>query len=118
MLPGKRSVRVGDVILKEVAFLLLEKVRDPRVQGVTLTGVRLSDDLKLARIFYSVMGDQTRVEKAQSGLNSATGFVKREIGKRAGLRYIPEIKFVYDPSLKTGDHMERVFENMRQAEEE
>ncbi|OQY42898.1 MAG: ribosome-binding factor A [Desulfobacteraceae bacterium 4572_87] len=118
MLPGKRSVRVGDVILKEVAFLLLEKVRDPRVQGVTLTGVRLSDDLKLARIFYSVMGDQARVENAQSGLNSATGYVKREIGRRAGLRYIPEIKFVYDPSLKTGEHMERVFEDMRQREEE
>ena len=91
-------------------------MRDPRVQGVTLTGVRLSDDLKLARIFYSVMGDETRVEKAQSGLNSATGFVKREIGRRAGLRYIPEIKFVYDPSLETGDHMERVFEKMHQSE--
>ncbi len=116
MLPGKRSVRVGDVILKEVAFLLLEKVRDPRVQGVTLTGIRLSDDLKLARIFYSVLGDETIVEKAQSGLESATGFVKREIGRRAGLRYIPEIKFVYDPSLKTGDHMERVFDQIRKVD--
>jgi len=116
MLPGKRSVRVGDVILKEVAFLLLEKVRDPRVQGVTLTGVRLSDDLKLARIFYSVLGDEAIVEKAQSGLDSATGFVKREIGRRAGLRYIPEIKFVYDPSLKTGEHMERVFEKIHKAD--
>jgi ribosome-binding factor A len=116
MLPGKRSVRVGDVILKEVAFLLLERVRDPRVQGVTLTGVRLSDDLKLARIYYSVMGDEARVENAQAGLNSATGFVKREIGRRSGLRYIPEIKFVYDPSLETGEHMERVFEKMHKSE--
>ncbi|MBW2709415.1 MAG: 30S ribosome-binding factor RbfA [Deltaproteobacteria bacterium] len=116
MLPGKRSVRVGDVILKEVASLLLEKVRDPRVQGVTLTGVRLSDDLKLARVYYSVMGDQTQVENAQSGLNSATGFVKREVGRRAGLRYIPDIKFVYDPSLKAGAHMERVFEKIHKSE--
>jgi len=116
MLPGKRSVRVGDVILKELAFLLLEKVRDPRVQGVTLTGVRLSDDLKLARIFFSVLGDETLVEKAQSGLNSATGFLKREIGRRAGLRYIPELRFVYDPSLKTGEHMERIFEKIRPAD--
>jgi ribosome-binding factor A len=116
MLPGKRSVRVGDVILKELAFLLLEKVRDPRVQGVTLTGVRLSDDLKLARVFFSVLGDETLVEKAQAGLESATGFLKREIGRRAGLRYIPEIRFVYDPSLKTGEHMERIFEKIRQAD--
>ena len=116
MLPGKRAVRVGDVILREVANLLLEKVRDPRVQGVTLTGIRLSDDLKLARIYYSVLGDQTQVERAQSGLDSATGFVKREIGRRAGLRYIPEIRFVYDASLKTGHHMERVFDEIRKAE--
>jgi ribosome-binding factor A len=65
---------------------------------------------------FSVMGDETLVEKAQSGLDSATGFVKREIGRRAGLRYIPEIKFVYDPSLKTGEHMERVFEKIRKAD--
>ncbi len=113
MLPGKRSARVGDVILREVALLLLEKVRDPRVQGVTVTGIRLSDDLKSARVYYSVMGDHARVEQAQAGLESAKGFVKREIGRRAGLRYIPEIKFVYDPSLETGEHMERIFEKIR-----
>ncbi len=118
MLPGKRSVRVGDVVLKEVASLLLEKVRDPRVQGVTLTGIRLSNDLKQARIFFSVMGDHILVERAQEGLNSATGFLKREIGRRIDLRYVPGITFVYDPSLKTGDHMERVFEKLREAEDQ
>jgi len=118
MLPGKRSVRVGDVVLKEVAFLLLERVRDPRVQGVTLTGIHLSDDLKQARIYFSVMGDDAQVERAQAGLNSATGFLKREIGRRVDLRYVPGITFFYDPSLKTGNHMERIFEKMREAEEE
>ncbi len=119
MLPGKRSVRVGDVILKEVAFLLLERVRDPRVLGVTLTGISLSNDLKQARIYFSVMGDDAPlVERAQEGLNSATGFLKREIGRRVDLRYIPGITFVYDPSLKTGSHMERVFEKLREPDEE
>ena len=117
MLPGKRSTRVGDLILKEVAFLLLEKVRDPRVRGVTLTGIRLSDDLRLARIYYSVMGDQNEEEQAAAGLRSATGFVKRQIGKRLDLRYIPEISFSYDPSLKFGNHLERVFEGMRKPDE-
>ena len=118
MLPGKRSTRVGELILKEVAFLLLEKVRDPRVRGVTLTGIRLSDDLRLARIYYSVMGDQNEEEKtAAAGLLSATGFVKRQIGKRLDLRYIPEISFLYDPSLKFGNHLERLFEGMRKPDE-
>ena len=113
MLPGKRSVRVGDLILREIAFLLLEKVKDPRVQGVTLTGIRLSDDLKRAKIFYSVVGDQRQIENAQAGLNSAKGFIKREIGIRMELRYVPEISFAHDPSLEDGSHMERVFEKIR-----
>ena len=116
MLPGKRAVRVGDLILREIAFLLLEKVKDPRVQGVTLTGIRLSDDLKRAKIFYSVVGDQRQIETAQAGLNSAKGFIKREIGIRMELRYVPEISFVHDPSLESGSHMERVFDKIREAE--
>ena len=116
MLPGKRSVRVGDLILREIALLLLEKVKDPRVQGVTLTGIRLSDDLKRAKIFYSVVGDQRQIEKARAGLNSAKGFIKREIGIRMELRYVPEISFVHDHSLEDGSHMEQVFEKIREAE--
>ena len=116
MLPGKRAVRVGDLILREIAFLLLEKVRDPRVQGVTLTGIRLSNDLKRAKIFYSVVGDRQQIEKAQEGLNRAKGFIKREIGIRMELRYVPEILFAHDPSLEDGSHMERFFEKIREAE--
>jgi len=116
MVPGKRAVRVGDLILREVAFLLLEKVKDPRVQGVTLTGIRLSNDLKQAKVFYSVLGEDVQIEQALKGLNSAKGFIKREIGNRMELRYVPEISFVHDPSLKEGSHMEQVFEKLRESE--
>jgi len=116
MVPGKRAVRVGDLILREVAFLLLEKVKDPRVQGVTLTGIRLSNDLKQAKVFYSVLGEDVQIAKALKGLNSAKGFIKREIGSRMELRYVPEILFVHDPSLKEGNHMERVFEKIGESE--
>ena len=116
MLPGKRALRVGDLILRETAFILLEKVKDPRVQGVTLTGIRLGDDLKQAKIFYSVVGDQGAIERAQTGLTSAKGFIKKEIGSRMELRYVPEISFIYDPSLEDGSHMERVFEKIRESE--
>ena len=116
MLAGKRAVRVGDHILKEIALLLLDRVRDPRVKGVTVTGVRLSDDLKMAKVFYSVMGEKNRVKGAQAGLDSAKGFIKREIGRRLRLRYVPEIMFVHDPSLETGSYMDGVFEEIRRAE--
>ena len=116
MVPGKRAVRVGDLILRELAFLLLEKVKDPRVQGVTLTGIRLSNDLKQAKVFYSVLGEDDQIEQALKGLNSAKGYIKREIGNRMELRYVPEISFVHDPSLKEGSHMEQVFEKLRESE--
>jgi len=112
MLAGKRSVRVGDQIQKEVSVLLLERVKDPRVNGVTVTGIRLSDDLKQARIYYSVMGSRDQVERAQTGLDSARGFIKRQIGLRMGLRYVPEITFVHDSSLEKGSYMDKLFVEM------
>ena len=113
MLAGKRAVRVGDQILKEIAFLLISRVRDPRVREVTITGIRLSDDLKNAKVYYSVMGDEKTVERAKNGLDSAKGFIKREIGLRMSLRYIPEIRFVYDASLEGGSRMDKLFDNIR-----
>ena len=112
MLAGKRSIRVGDQILKEIATLLMEKVKDPRVQGATLTGINLSDDLRHAKVFYSVMGDEEEIRKTQSGLDSAKGFIKRQIGLRLRLRYIPELVFKYDPSLKEGNRLEQILSRL------
>ena len=84
MLAGKRSARVGDQILKEIADLLMQKVKDPRVRGVTLTGVNISDDLRHARIFYSFLGDKGNIPRVQAGLDSAKGFIKKEIGTGSG----------------------------------
>ena len=113
MLAGKRSLRVGDQILKEISYLLLERVTDPRVKGVTITGVDLSNDLKRARVFFSIMGARDQVKRAQTGLDSAKGYIKREMGFRLALKYIPEIVFIYDPSLKSGSEMEELFEKLK-----
>jgi ribosome-binding factor A len=113
MLAGRRAVRVGDQILKEVSFLILESVKDPRVRGVTLTGIDLSNDLKHCRIFFSVMGDAEKVERAKAGLDSATGFIKREIGLRMSLRYVPELAFLFDPTLRIANNMENLFEKLK-----
>lgn len=113
MLAGKRAVRVGDQILKEIAILLLNRVKDPRVKGVTITGTKLSNDLKMARVYFSVIGEKSDVEMALNGLNSAKGFIKREIGLRMKLRYVPEIKFVHDPSLESGSYLDGIFQEIQ-----
>ena len=117
MLPGKRATRVGDQILRFIAGLLVEKIRDPRVGRVTLTGIDLSNDLKNARIYFSVLGAEAEVKEALAGLESAKGFIKRELGKGSQLRYIPDIIFSHDPTLETGDRIEQLFKRI-EAEKE
>ncbi|MFC1579286.1 30S ribosome-binding factor RbfA [Thermodesulfobacteriota bacterium] len=116
MLAGKRNKRVGDLLLREIADLLIKKVRDPRVQGVTLSGIEMSQDLKHAKIYFSVLGEEQEVQKAQQGLDSAKGFIKREAGHRLNLKYVPEIQFRHDPTLDKGDHLERLFQKIKTEE--
>ena len=116
MLAGKRAVRVGDQILKEMALLLMNRVKDPRVKKATITGIHLSDDLKNARIYYSVIGDRADIRNTQAGLDSAKGFIKREISLRMNLKYMPEIVFKHDPTLEMGTQMEKLFDKIKSEE--
>ena len=116
MLPGRRSSRVGDLLLREIADLLMTKVKDPRVKKTTLTGVFVSTDLRYAKVFYSLIGEEQEILEAQKGLESATGFIKREIGLRMDLKYVPDIAFKHDRSLAVGDHMEKLLQKLKTEE--
>jgi ribosome-binding factor A len=116
MLPGRRADRVGDLILREVADLLMTKVKDPRVKKTTVTGIVVSKDLRYAKVYYSLIGNEQEILEAQQGLDSAKGFIKRELGLRMDLRYVPDIVFKHDPSLAEGDHMEKLFQRLRTEE--
>lgn len=115
--PSKRAIRVGDAILREIATIILEKTKDPRVRGVTLTGIHLSNDLKSARVFFSALGGADEIKQAQSGVDSAKGFLKREIAARMELRYVPDITFVHDPTLQHADRLEALFDKIRKEED-
>ena len=110
---GRRASRIGDQVLREIADLLMRKVNDPRVKGTTLTGIGMSNDLKHARVYYSVLGDEHEILETQAGLDSAKGYIKREIGLRLELKYMPEIVFKHDPTLATGEQMEKLFQQIR-----
>ena len=112
MLAGNRSHRVGDQILREISNLLLRKVKDPRLTGVTLTDVRMTKDLKRAYVYYSLFGQDEQKEQAQAGFESAKGFIRKEIGGKLHLKYVPDIQFRYDISLEYGQKMERLLEKI------
>lgn len=112
MLAGDRSYRIGDQILKEASMILFKRVRDPRLNGVTLTGVKMTKDLRHAYIYYSLLGGDEQISLAQAGFESAKGFMRKEIGEGLRLKYVPDIKFIYDTSLEYGQKMEKLLEEV------
>jgi ribosome-binding factor A len=111
--PNRRAIRVGEELLKEISILLLERVKDPRVEGVTLTGISMTNDLREARVFFSVMPG-VESSRARDGLESASGFIRRNIGAAMDLKYVPLLTFHHDPSLETAARMERLFEKIHE----
>src|SRR5574340_1084469 len=113
----KRADRVADVIRTEVASIVLKQIKDPRIGTVTVTGVKVSDDLRNARVFFVEMGKDTLNPETMAGLESAAGFLKRELGKRLQLRHVPEIIFSFDSSFAYGSRIERLLAEIHQEEE-
>jgi ribosome-binding factor A len=111
----KRADRVADLILQELAEVLLRRVRDPRLAGITLTEVKVTPDLRHATVYYSLLGDDEKKSGVADGLESAKGFVKRELGKRLELKRMPNIVFHFDGSLEYGSHMERLISDLKES---
>ena len=109
----KRSIRVGDQIKKEVSNIILFDLKDPEVGFVTITYVKLTDDLKQARIFFTVLGDQNNIEKTCQALKRAKPFIQQRIGKRVRLKYTPQISFEYDSSVEYGSRIEQLIEMIK-----
>ena len=95
-------------IKREVNEILQKKVRDPRVQGVTITDVQMLGDLSMAKVYYTIMSDlASDNQKAQTGLEKATGTIKRELGRNLKLYKIPDLTFVKDESIEYGNKIDR-----------
>ncbi len=103
-----RIEKLQELIKQETGKMLLNDIKDPRIGFVTVTDVEMTGDLREAKIFVSIMGGDEQVKNSLEGLNSALGFIRREIGKRIRLRFTPEISFALDTSLDYGDHIQKL----------
>ena len=116
MKSSRRSERVGGLLRDEISRVVHRVVQDPRIRGVTFTGVRLTADLRHARVYYSVIGDRQRREEVREGLVSARGVIKREVGRHLQLRYVPDMEFFFDESLGHAEHIENLLRQLQDPE--
>jgi len=114
---GKRSEKVADLIHKEISEMLVKTIKDPRIGFVTITRVAVSEDYRLAKVYFSVTGTVEERQRSVEGLNSAKGYVRKELGRRIRLRYTPEIIFKFDPSIEYAIHIGEVIRHIKGEEE-
>ncbi len=105
---GKRTERVGHLIQMELSQLILHRVKDPRVGFVTVTHVDVTPDLRDARVYYSVLGDDKTKKATQTALDKAAGFLQHELGIAIKIRYTPKLQFIADDTIDRSIEIEKV----------
>lgn len=111
----KRAERVADQVRMEVADILMRKAKDPRVHGVTVTDVQMTNDLRLAKVYVTTMEGGDEAHHIFQGLQQASGFVRAELGRRLTIKHVPEIVFVKDLSGPRGDRVLHLLEELQSS---
>lgn len=113
MLPYKRSQRVGDLLRQEISDIIMRRMKDPRIGFITVTGVNVSDDLKNARVYISVLKEEER-DITLTVLNAAKKLVRSELAKRVRLRSIPSLEFRIDEAIEYGSRIEKLLKEIKE----
>jgi ribosome-binding factor A len=117
MAEAKRSTRVAERVREELAVLVSQELSDPRVAGAIVSRVEMSDDLKIARVYVRRLEGVAKGEDETmiTGLTKASSLLRREVTKRVGLRYAPELRFFYDAGLDATTRIEELLEDIKRG---
>lgn len=113
-MPYKRSERISGLIKKEIGDIVQKKINDPRVGLVSITHVWVSNDLRLAKVYVSIYGDEHDVKETTLVLKKCSSFIRQELGKRIRVRYIPEICFIYDSSIMDSIRISEIISSLKE----
>jgi ribosome-binding factor A len=113
-----RPKRVGEQVRKEIAALVIKGLKDPRIGFVSVTEARMSPDLRYANVYVSLFGGEAERKSSLIGLRQASGWIRREVGKRLRLRFSPEIRFFEDTTIDAAFRLEEVFRQIHAEEGE
>ncbi len=114
MHPYKRSQRLNILLREEIASIIMSRVKDPRLGFVTVTDVELSDDLKIARVFVSVLDPRER-EVTIEVLDHARGIIRSELSKKVRMKVVPTLEFMIDKSIESGDRIDSLLKRIREG---
>ncbi|MFA5319963.1 MAG: 30S ribosome-binding factor RbfA [Candidatus Omnitrophota bacterium] len=114
----KRCEKVAQEIKKEVSSIIHDELKDPRLGFVTITRVELTDDLRFAKIFFSVLGADEVRKKTAEALDSALGFVRKLVSERIKLRFSPDMVFKEDRSSEYSMHIEEILNELKGREDD
>lgn len=110
----QRTQRLAGQIRQELTELMTRSVKDPGIGFLTLTSVRLTPDLQLARVFFTVLGDDKARKETARALDRAKPFLRRQLSSRLRLRRVPELDFRYDESIEQQDRIEQILKQIRE----
>ncbi len=116
MVDERRKGRIRTIILEVLSHQLEHELRDPRIGFMTLTGVEISADLSVAKVYYTVLGDDASRAECRQGLTSALGFMRRKVGEALDLRKTPELRFLYDHAVERGMALDRTLSDLNLEE--
>lgn len=113
MVSKLRAQRIADRIREELSELLLHEISDPRISGVSVTDVTVDRELSYANIYVSAIEGSQRSQEILDGLESAQGYIRRELTLRVDLRTFPRLRFHWDPTFERADHIEKLFASLQ-----
>ena len=108
-----RSDRVGGLIHQAVSEILLRSINDPRLDMTTVSSVKVSPNLKSAKVYYTVPAGKNSREAVAEGFRNAAGFIKRSLARRVNLKYMPELNFFVDESFDYGSHIDKLIDSLK-----
>jgi ribosome-binding factor A len=109
---------VQELLVHEISQIIRRELRDPDVGFVTITDAEVTPDLRHARIYFSVLGDEAQRAKSGKSLNRAAGFLRSQFAQRAQLRYVPDLRFEYDVAVDRGARISELLEQVRRDDEQ
>jgi ribosome-binding factor A len=110
----RRQRQVAELLHEEISLLIQRRARDPRLGFVTVTGVEMSPDLRVAHVYVSVLGSDDDVRQSLESLRRAAGFFRRELGASLSLRYLPELNFRPDDTLERALRIDQLLESLQE----